>query len=124
MQRASPLQQPRTAEMTPSDYDADPSWRSKPVTPAQLLVHDLCLEAWRRDIGPFLEINEHSTPALVPEVAAKTTSKGNVRAAEATRSPIEKQKFISLRESNGWTRLLRLRKRQRDLLLGNTAKRY
>ena len=102
---------------TPSgvyDYDANPLWRQKPLTPNCLLVHDIRLETWRPDRGPMLEMNERATSTLVPDTAAMTPSASYVRAASATDNPIEKQKFVELEENYAWMRHLRLRKYQRD----------
>ncbi|KAK5129504.1 hypothetical protein LTR08_003195 [Meristemomyces frigidus] len=95
------------------DYDAHPLWRQKPLTPAQLLVHDVRLETWRPDRGAMLEINERATSSLVPDTAAMTPSASYVRAATASGNPIEKQKFVELEENYGWMRYLRLPKHQR-----------
>ncbi|KAK4539213.1 hypothetical protein LTR36_000896 [Oleoguttula mirabilis] len=98
----------------PHDYEADPLWRKKPLTPAQLMVHDVRIETWRQDRDPMLEINERTASSLVPDTAAITTSASYVRAAEATSNAIEKQKFTSLEEDHGWMRYLRLQQHQRD----------
>ena len=94
------------------NYEADPKWRSKPLTPAQILVHDVRLETWRKDRGPMLEINERLSSTLVPDNAAITTSSSHVRASDAANNPIERQKFTRLEEDYGWMRSLRLRQYQ------------
>jgi Mg2+ and Co2+ transporter CorA len=94
---------------TPSyDYEADPRWRNKPFTPAQIQVHDIRLEKWRPDRGPMLECNERFASAIVPETAASVPSASYVRAADAASNPIEKQRFATLEEEYGWMRQLRL----------------
>ena len=95
------------------NYEADPRWKSKPLTPAQILVNDIRLETWRTDRGPMLEINERFTSTLVPDIAAITSSENYVRAAEAANNPIEQQKFSELEENYGWMRHLRLQEYQR-----------
>lgn len=90
------------------NYEADPRWRSKPLTPAQILVHDVRLERWSRDRGPMLEIIDRIASSLVPEQAAITPSASYVRAADAATNPIEQQRFKSLEEEYGWMRHLRL----------------
>lgn len=99
---------------TAVNYEDDPQWRKKPLTPAQLLVHDIRLETWRRHGGPLLECNERAASSLVPETAANTPSASYVRATEAAKTPIEQQKFTKLEEDYGWIRHLRLLKHQID----------
>lgn len=95
------------------NYDADPAWRKKPLTPAQLLVHDVRIEKWMPNRGPRLEIMERTAASIVPETAARTSSASCVRATEASNNPIEKQNFTNLEEDYGWMRYLRLQKYQR-----------
>lgn len=97
----------KEVEPTPN-YEADPQWRSKPLTPAQILVHDVRLERWRVNRDPLLEIVERPSSTLIPKHAASTPSDGIVRASEAAKNPIEKQRFLNLEEEYGWMRRLRL----------------
>lgn len=111
-----------TAPLT-HDYDADPKWRRKPITPAQLLVNDVRLETLRPERGPMLEINERFASTIVPEIAAHTTQTNLSRVSEATKNPIDKQRFTNLEEDFGWMRHLRLTKHQRNALEdGDSAK--
>ncbi|KAF1825590.1 uncharacterized protein K489DRAFT_314470, partial [Dissoconium aciculare CBS 342.82] len=96
------------------DYSADERWARKPLTPAQILVHDVRLENWRPDRGPLLEINERSPASLVPDVASFTPSASFIRISEATKNPIERQKYQLLEEEFGWIRTLRLQASQSD----------
>lgn len=91
------------------NYEADPKWRLKPVTPAQLLVRDIRLESWRKNRGPLLEIVERSTGSLIPKNASDTSSDGHLRASKAAKNPIEKQRFLNLENEYGWIRHLRCR---------------
>ena len=94
------------------DYEADAAWRKKPLTPQQLLVHDVRLETLRPDRGPLLEINERQISTIVPDTAAHTPSASFVRVADASDNPFEKQKFSNLEEDFGWARYLRLESHQ------------
>lgn len=105
---ADPSRSQEKDEEAAYNYEADPRWRGKPLTPAQVLVNDIRLERWRRDVGPLLEINERIASNLVPESAAITPSASYVRAAEAATNPIEQQRFARLEEEYGWIRYLRL----------------
>ena len=89
------------------NYEADPRWMRKPLSPAQILVHDVRLETLRTDRGPMLECEERFAHTLVPETAAFTPSASLLRIDEATSNPIEKQKFTNLEEDFGWIRYLR-----------------
>ena len=93
-------------------YDVNSEWRLKSLTPSQLLVNDIRLEAWRKNRGPLLEVVERVTSSLVPASAAKTLSDGHLRATEAARTPIERQNFLNLESDFGWIRHLRLSKLQ------------
>lgn len=94
------------------DYEGDAAWRTKPLTPQQLLVHDVRLETLRPDRGPLLEISERQLSTVVPDTAAHTPSASFVRVAEASDNPFEKQKLSNLEEDFGWTRYLRLESHQ------------
>lgn len=95
------------------NYEADPRWTSKPLTPAQVLVSDIRLERWRRDAGPLLETKERFASSIVPNNASITPSASYVRAAEAASNPIEQQRFARLEEEYGWVRYLRLQYHQK-----------
>lgn len=97
------------------NYEADPQWRAKPLTPAQIQVNDVRLERWRPDRGPMLEVNERFASTLVPSEAATTPSAAYVRAADAASNPIEKQRFATLEEQYGWMRHLRLQQYQQHV---------
>ena len=91
-----------------AEYEADPLWRNKLLTPAQLLVHDVRLQILRSDRKPLLEINERTTSSLIPSDAA-VTSQGSLASARASaKNEIEKQKFARLEHDYGWMRHLRL----------------
>lgn len=92
------------------NYEADPRWQKKTLTPAQLMVHDVKLETLKKDRGPMLECNERFAHALVPETAASTPSASLLRISDATSNPIEKQKFTILEDDFGWIRYLRSHK--------------
>ncbi|WPB04223.1 uncharacterized protein RHO25_008868 [Cercospora beticola] len=96
-------------------YD-DQRWRSKPLTPHQILVNDIRLETLRPSRGPLLECHERSPQTLVPDTAAFTPSASLMRVNEATDNPIEKQKYTNLEEDFGWIRYLRSRKLQKNAL--------
>lgn len=103
-------------DATPTrDYDAEPEWRSKPLTPGQVLVNDIRLESLRSDRGPMLEVNERLTSTLVPDSAAFTPAASRKRARDAAANPIEERRFINLEEQYGWIRELRLQDYQRDI---------
>ena len=108
--------QPSDKDAQPGyNYEADPQWRTKPLTPAQILVNDIRLEKWRKDRGPMLEVNERFASTLVPHQACTTPSSAYVRASDAASNPIESQRFATLEEEYGWIRHLRLRQYQENV---------
>ncbi|KAF9630079.1 Mg2+ transporter protein CorA-like/Zinc transport protein ZntB [Lasiodiplodia theobromae] len=63
---------------TPGDWHADPYWRGRRISPAQLLVHDIRLDEQsgggyrqRHDAAPLLEIKEVMTSAFAAEVSQR-----------------------------------------------------
>jgi hypothetical protein len=100
---------PTNMDRPPHDYDASPQWRSKPLTPAHILVFDIRLESLRVERGPTLEVNEKSPSLLVPDSAPQTTAAGIARASDASTNPIEEHRFQRLEDEFGWIRHLRLK---------------
>lgn len=96
----------------PKDYDANPQWRSKPLTPAHVLVYDIGLESLRAERGPMLEVSEKSPSLLVPDSASQTSPARIARAIEASATPIEEGRFQRLEDDFGWIRHLRLKEKQ------------
>ena len=88
-------------------YETNSLWRAKPLTPSQVAVHDIRLEAWRKERGPILEMVERSSSSLIPPRAAITPTDGHVRASEAAQNPIERESFMNLENEYGWIRHLR-----------------
>ena len=78
------------------------------------MVHDIRLETWRRERGPLLEVSERTASSLVPDTAAMTPSASYIRASEAARNAIEKQRFAAFEENYGWVRYCRLQRYQRN----------
>jgi Mg2+ and Co2+ transporter CorA len=102
---------PVNTEPPTRDYDADPLWKSKPLTPAQILTHDIKLESLRADRGPMLECNERAPSSLVPDAAATTSRADFARSEAAAVNPIEERRFKRLEEDFGWIKHLRLKDR-------------
>lgn len=90
------------------DDGSDKEWRRKPLTAAQVLVHNFRLEALRADRGPQLKVAERSSSSLIPETAALTAHASIRKAAEAAANPIGQRRFGEYGESFGWLRYLRL----------------
>ncbi|KXT14936.1 hypothetical protein AC579_3067 [Pseudocercospora musae] len=121
MPKVPSLWQPHDDVPPSRNYEADAQWRRKPLTPAQLMVHDVRLETLRVERGPLLEIVERSASCLVPDNAAYTPSASLLRISEATDNAIEKQRFSSLEEDHGWMRCLRLQNYQQHALDGEDS---
>lgn len=90
------------------DYEADPRWHAKPLTPAQVLVNDIRLESLRAGRGPMLEVNEVLASGLVPDDAVYTTPDKFAKATDASTNPIEERRFKQLEDEFGWIRQLSL----------------
>ena len=105
---------PVNTESSLRDYDADPLWRSKPLTPAQILTHDIKLESLRADRGPMLECNETAPSSLVPDSAALTSRADFARSEAAAVNPIEERRFKRFEEDFGWIRHLRLKDKHKS----------
>nr|POF01311.1 hypothetical protein CFP56_21259 [Quercus suber] len=90
------------------DFDNDPQWRNKPLTPNQLLVHDVRVESLRRDAAARLEVSERRTGSLVPPTAGVTAPAAYAHAAHAAENPIDQRKLSALEDDYGWMRYLRL----------------
>lgn len=116
--------QPGNIDRPAPDYDANPQWRSKPLTPAQVVVSDIRLESLRAERGPMLEVNEKSPSLLVPDAASQTTAAGIARASKAAVNPIEERRFRRFEDDFGWIRHLRLKEIQQtaDNISENSAK--
>lgn len=99
---------PADTERLPYDYDTDPSWRAKPLTPARVLVYDVGLESLRANRGPMLEVSERPPSSLVPDDAATTNAAGIARATDAAANPIEERRFRRLEDEFGWIRHFRM----------------
>ncbi|QIX00319.1 hypothetical protein AMS68_005836 [Peltaster fructicola] len=84
------------------DYESDAAWRHKPLTPAQVLVHDIAVGK------EHLEITEVPSTALVPVEAKFSRSSDLIRAHQAAQNPIEQQRFQLLEDKYGWIKHLRL----------------
>ncbi|KYG43151.1 hypothetical protein M433DRAFT_371528 [Acidomyces richmondensis BFW] len=71
------------------NYEADLEWCKRPLTPSELLVPEVRLEALRHERSPMLEIDERAVSSLVPSSVGGTPSASCNRAATASRNPIE-----------------------------------
>ncbi|GME38457.1 Mg2+ transporter protein CorA-like/Zinc transport protein ZntB [Neofusicoccum parvum] len=78
------------------DWKADPYWRQRRISPAQLLVHDIRLEGWRHDAGPMLEIKEVLSSSLLPELNGRERLREDVDVAEWVGNRTEQYHFKSL----------------------------
>nr|POE56258.1 hypothetical protein CFP56_50802 [Quercus suber] len=96
------------------DFDNDPRWRNKPLTPNQLLVHDIRLESLRQDAPPRLEVSERRSGSLVPPSASETPPAAYAHAVHAAENPIDQVKLSSLEDDYGWMRHLRLTPQTQD----------
>ncbi|TKA69136.1 hypothetical protein B0A49_06315 [Cryomyces minteri] len=94
------------------DYSDNPFWRSKRLSPAQVLVHDVRHEEWEKQ--PMLEIKERPSSTLVPSIGhSRVRMQRAIRTGEITSLAIEQQKLAALEEEYGWMNSLRVTDIQR-----------
>lgn len=89
------------------DWEADTYWRNRRLSPAQLQVHDIQLEAWRADVGPMLEIKEVYSSTLLPDLKNRDQLVNTMRIEEATKNRNEQNQLKILAAEYGWINCLR-----------------
>lgn len=98
------------------DYDKHPAWRQKPLTPAQLLVHDVSYKSSKSISDLVLDITEKPAAALVPDRAPYVESFDLLHAAKTAHNPIEARRFEQFEHDFGWIRSLRLQPQEQDII--------
>lgn len=89
------------------DWQADPYWRNRRLSPAQIQVHDIQLEGWRQDVGPMLEMREVLSSSLLPDLEHKDYLAKNICIEEVTKNRSEQSHLKSLANEFGWMNVLR-----------------
>jgi Mg2+ and Co2+ transporter CorA len=89
------------------DWHADPYWRSRRLSPAQIQVHDIRLEGWRQDVGAMLEMREVLSSSLLPDLERRDSLAKSIPIEEATKNRNEQVQLKSFANEFGWMNVLR-----------------
>ncbi|KAF1911359.1 hypothetical protein BDU57DRAFT_598697 [Ampelomyces quisqualis] len=89
------------------DWRADPYWRNRRLSPAQIQVHDVRLEERRQDVGAMLEMHEVLSSSLLPELDSRDSLASTLPVEEATKNRNEQVQLRSLANEFGWMNVLR-----------------
>ncbi|KAH9864249.1 hypothetical protein J1614_010183 [Plenodomus biglobosus] len=101
-------------ESNPSqiDWHADPYWRSRRLSPAQLQVHDIRLESWKGDNGSILEMREVLASSLLPDLQRRDALLNNIDVEGITPLRNEQIRLKALASEFGWLNTLRSKRVQ------------
>ncbi|KAF2853150.1 hypothetical protein T440DRAFT_319708 [Plenodomus tracheiphilus IPT5] len=94
------------------DWHADPYWRSRRLSPAQLQVHDIRLESWKNDNGSILEMREVLASSLLPALHERDALLQNLDLEGATKHRNDQVRLEALAAEFGWLNTLRSKKVQ------------
>jgi Mg2+ and Co2+ transporter CorA len=89
------------------DWHADPYWRNRRLSPAQIQVHDIRLEGLRQGAGAMLEMREVLSSSLLPELEGRDDLANTIAIDEATKNRNEQVHLKSLANEFGWMNVLR-----------------
>jgi hypothetical protein len=89
------------------DWHADPYWRNRRLSPAQIQVHDVRLEGWRQDVGAMLEMREVLSSSLLPDLEQRDRLANTLPIEEATKNRNEQGQLKTLATEFGWLNVLR-----------------
>ena len=97
------------------DWHADAYWRNRRLSPAQLQIHDIRLEAWKHNAGAMLEMREVLSSTLLPDLDGRDNLMHNIAIEETTKIRNEQIRLKSLATEFGWMNCLRSKKVQESL---------
>ncbi|KAH7135420.1 hypothetical protein B0J11DRAFT_426932, partial [Dendryphion nanum] len=89
------------------DWQADPYWRKRRLTPLQLQVHDVRLEGWRLDVGPMLEMKEVLPSTFLPDLERRDELSDTIPLENATPNRGEQNRLKAIAAEFGWMNCLR-----------------
>jgi Mg2+ and Co2+ transporter CorA len=89
------------------DWHADPYWRNRRLSPAQIQAHDVRLEGWRQDMGAMLEMREVLSSSLLPDLERRDRLAHTLPIEEATKNRGEQGQLKTLASEFGWLNVLR-----------------
>ncbi|KAF2458782.1 hypothetical protein BDY21DRAFT_341310 [Lineolata rhizophorae] len=92
------------------DWGADPYWRSRRLSPAQILVHDVRVERWRANqYEALLEIKEVLSSSLEPDLEGRDRVHDGFAIEELTSHRTEQTRLRTVAREYGWLNCLRCR---------------
>jgi hypothetical protein len=99
------------------DWQADQYWRNRRLTPAQLQVHHVRVEATgrRTDADAMLEMREVLTTTLLPALEQRDRLANSINPEEVTKNRNEQMQLKKLAIEYGWMNCLRSKGVQQDL---------
>lgn len=89
------------------DWNADPYWRNRRLSPAQIQVYDVRLEPLRRTVGELLEMREVLSSSLLPDLEERDTLANTLAVEDITKNRNEQVHLKSLANEFGWMNVLR-----------------
>ncbi|KAF2706199.1 hypothetical protein K504DRAFT_459513 [Pleomassaria siparia CBS 279.74] len=97
------------------DWQDDPYWHNRRLTPAQIQVHDIRLEGWRAGIEPMLEMKEVLSSSLLPDLEKREKLWDTFPTEQATKNRNEQIRLRALAREYGWMNCLRSNEVQETL---------
>jgi hypothetical protein len=97
------------------DWQDDVYWRNRRLTPAQIQVHDIRLEGWRKDVGPMLEMEEVLSSTLLPDLEKRDALVNSLPFKDATKYRNDQNQLRTLASEYGWMNCLRSNEVQESL---------
>jgi Mg2+ and Co2+ transporter CorA len=89
------------------DWHADPYWRNRRLSPAQIQVHDVRLEGLRQGAGAMLEMHEVLSSSLLPALEKRDRLANTIPVEGITKNHNEQVHLKSLANEFGWMNVLR-----------------
>jgi hypothetical protein len=91
----------------------DPYWKNRKLSPAQLLVHDIRIEAWKHPTTgsahqePILELTPILSSSLLPDLQSRNDLSEALRVEDLTSNRHEQTQIKGLVDEYGWMNTLR-----------------
>ncbi|KAF2276746.1 uncharacterized protein EI97DRAFT_376423, partial [Westerdykella ornata] len=89
------------------DWQSDPYWRHRRLSPALLQIHDIRLEARRVEYGPMLEMTEILPSTLAPALANRDKLAKDFPCEEIAKDRNDQHHLRTLAAEYGWLNVLR-----------------
>lgn len=103
------------------DWVDDEYWRSRKLSPAQLLIQDIRLGGWKPQTGesshqePILELTPILSSSLLPELRARGHLSESLNPEDVTSNRQEQAQLKSLANEYGWMNTLRSQGLQKSI---------